>query len=139
MNLITAIEDLQREAQGIQDFLEISVSDNPEEVVQRGNDLSVYIARTGKMCADAEYHRDAVLNSEAVRILKEQAAAPASVINKMIDAACKETNYLVKWCDRLNRTATHQQDWCRSVLSKAKEEMRLSGGMSNTYNNKPPF
>jgi hypothetical protein len=128
MKLIATIEDLIREATEIQAFLEITVSENPEEIVLRGNDLSVYVARTGKMLADAKYHRDSLLNSEALRLLKEQAAAPASLMNKMIDAACKETNYILCRADRLNRCATHQLDWCRTLISKAKEEMRLSGG-----------
>ena len=46
---------LQSEAQEIQEFLEITMSDNPQEVIERGNDLQVYMARTGKMLADAKY------------------------------------------------------------------------------------
>ena len=51
---------LQSEAQEIQEFLEITMSDNPQEVIERGNDLQVYMARTGKMLADANIETDVV-------------------------------------------------------------------------------
>jgi len=33
----------------------------------------------------------------------------------------------VDWLDRLNSASVHQLDWCRSVLSKHKEEMKITG------------
>ena len=39
-------------------------------------------------------------------------------------------NLLVNTLERLNRAATHQMDWLRTVISKAKEEMRYSNGIS---------
>ena len=52
-----------------------------------------------------------------------------------IDSLCKNEQYLVDWCDRLNRTATHQLEWCRTIISKAKAEMALA---PQSYNN-PKF
>lgn len=49
------IEGIRNEAQQIQEFLEITMSDNPQEVIERGNDLQVYMERTGKLLADAKY------------------------------------------------------------------------------------
>ncbi|GAB6121121.1 hypothetical protein [Dysgonomonas termitidis] len=65
----------------------------------------------------------------------EEAGATSKAVNKIIDSLCKEEQYLVNWCERLNRSATHQLEWCRTLISKAKEEMRLAP----MYNNNPRF
>lgn len=132
MNInIASAEDLLKECADIQAFLDITCSEDITEIIARGNDLSAYIARTGKMVADSEYHRDVLLQSSSMALLKEvgKKYVPATTINKLIDAACKDANYLCKWTDRLNRTATHQLDWCRTMISKIKEEMKYSGGI----------
>lgn len=127
--MITTIDQLKKEAKIIQDFLDITMSDDPAEITQRGNDLAVYISRTGKMLADAKIYKDRRLRSEVFKQLKQSARSlelPTSVLNELIKASCENENYLVNWIERLNRTATHQLDWCRTLISKAKEEMRLS-------------
>ena len=124
---IQTVKDLLKEAAEIQSFLSITCSEQVQEVIERGNELSVLIARTGKMRADAEYHRDVLLQSEIMGLLKDVAKKelPASTLNKLIDSACKDANFLVAWCDRLNRAATHQLDYIRSLISYEKENMRL--------------
>jgi hypothetical protein len=52
-----------------------------------------------------------------------------------VKANCETENFLYNWCERLNRSATHQLDWLRSLVSKEKEEMRLSGGFNNRSSN----
>lgn len=122
---IKSLSELHEECYEIQKFLEITVSEEINEIVERGHSLSVYMARTGKMLADAKIHKDIQMQ----QAIKESEESPlsASTINKLIDSKCKTENYLVNWIDRMNRTCTHQMDWCRTVLSKAKEEMRISG------------
>ena len=109
-----------------------------EEAVVRGNDLAVYIARTGKLLADAKYHLNEKKKSEVFDTLRETASrakATSKAVNAIIDSLCKEEQYLVDWCERLNRAATHQLEWCRTVISKAKAEMTLA---PQNYNN-PKF
>ena len=130
--LITKIEDIKFELEAIQQFLEISISEDINEVEQRGNELTVYMARSGKLLADAKYHRDEKLNSAIVEELKKILQLAPSTANKYIDALTKEENYLVSWSERVNRTCTHQIDWCRTLISKAKEEMRVSSYGSRT-------
>ena len=130
--LITKIEDIKFELEAIQQFLEISISEDMNEVEQRGNELVVYMARSGKLLADAKYHRDEKLNSAIVEELKKILQLAPSTANKYIDALTKEENYLVSWSERVNRTCTHQIDWCRTLISKAKEEMRVSSYGSRT-------
>ena len=126
---ITPIEDLEREVEDIDTYLSEIPPDNPDLVVERGNELSVFIARTGKMLADAKYHQDTALAESIVYNLGKQAGCPASILKQLVDASCKRENYLVNSIERLNRAATHQLDWLRTVVSKAKEDMRFSNGI----------
>lgn len=139
MNLdITPSNQILQELIEIDEFLNITSSEQVEEIVQRGNDLAVYIARSGKLLADAKYHLDRKMKSEVFDTLKEtgkQAGASAKAVNKIIDSLCAEEQYLVNWAERSNRTATHQLEWCRTLISKAKAEMALAPQM---YNN-PKF
>lgn len=136
MNLnITPPEEILQELQTIDDFLNITSSEQIEEVVQRGNDLAVYIARSGKLLADAKYHLNEKMKHDVFETLRNTGkgtGATATAINAIVKSLCKEEQYLVDWCDRINRTATHQLDWCRTLISKAKEEMRISGSYQNT-------
>ena len=123
------IEGIRNEAQQIQEFLEITMSDNPQEVIERGNVLQVYMARTGKLLADAKYILNDQKRHETMDIIRDfiiDQKLSAKVQNALIDGLCKEEQYLVDWIDRLNAACTHQLDWCRSVNSKIKEEMRLT-------------
>ena len=132
------IEGIRNEAQQILEFLEITMSDNPQKVIERGNVLQVYMARTGKLLADAKYILNDQKRHETMDIIRDfiiDQKLSAKVQNALIDGLCKEEQYLVDWCDRLNRTATHQLEWCRTVISKAKAEMALA---PQSYNN-PKF
>lgn len=138
MNLnIASKEQILKEAIEIDSFLQETMSEMAEEAVMRGNDLAVYIARSGKMLADAKYHLNTAKKDDVLDVLRDtakNAKATSKATNALIDSICKEEQYLVDWCERLNRSATHQLDWCRTLISKAKEEMRLSPQMYNSNN-----
>lgn len=129
MNLnITPKDRILSELTDIDSFLNITMSENPEEALQRGNDLASHVARTGKLLADAKYHLNQARSSEVMETLREtakNAKATAKAVNALVDSLCREEQYLVDWCERANRTATHQLSWCVTVISKAKEEMKL--------------
>lgn len=105
-------------------------ADNPACIVDRANNLEVYMALSGKLLADAKYHYNDVLNSIFIQAVKDgnSAKMATSTMNKYIDSLVKDYQYLVDWLDRINRTCTHQLDVSRSLLSKMKEEMRISQG-----------
>ncbi|SFK99129.1 hypothetical protein SAMN05216357_11044 [Porphyromonadaceae bacterium KH3CP3RA] len=136
MNLdITSPEEIIQELTQIDKFLNITCSEQIEEVVNRGNDLAVYIARSGKLLADAKYHLNEKMKDEIFETIKEagkQAKATPTAINGIIKSLCKKEQYMVDWSERINRGATHQLDWCRTLISKAKEEMRISGNYQNS-------
>ena len=139
MNLnITPTDKISEELAAIDAFLNITMSEEVQEAVLRGNDLAVYIARTGKLLADAKYHLNGKKKSDVFDILRDtasRAGATSKALNAIIDSLCKDEQYLVDWCDRLNRTATHQLEWCRTIIRKAKAEMALA---PQSYNN-PKF
>ena len=130
-DIITPFTDLIDECREIDAYMGITPSDNIEEIVERGNDLIVYINRTGKMLADAKYHLNVIRKAEIMDILKIiiPEKLSAKVQNALIDSVAREQQYLVDWCERLNRTAVHQLDWCRTLISKAKVEMQT--GINN--------
>lgn len=133
--LITPKEQILTELQSIDSLLNMTMSEDAAEAVQRGNDLAVYVARTGKLLADSKFWLNQSMNSEVIQALKEtakEARVTATAVNALINSICREERYLVDWCERCNRAATHQLSWCVTVISKAKAEMQMSG----SYNNK---
>ena len=104
--LITPKEQILAELQNIDSFLNITMSENAEEAVQRGNDLAVYVARSGKLLADSKYWLNETMKSE--------------VMQTLVDTA-----------KNAKATATHQLSWCVTVISKAKEEMKMAGMHNN--------
>jgi hypothetical protein len=121
-------EDLNRAANEIQAFLEAEFNaDVSASCVARAEELAGYMAHTGKMLADAKYHYNTLLNSEIIKALKDQDKMTASTLNNYIKAMCKDYQYLVDWIDRINASCTHQIDLIRSLISKHKEELKLSG------------
>lgn len=66
MNLnITPIDKISNELAAIDSYLNITMSEEVQEAVLRGNDLAVYIARTGKLLADAKYHLNGKRNRKS--------------------------------------------------------------------------
>ena len=122
--MITSIEEIKKELVAIQSELEVEMSEDAQEAVFRGNQLAAQMARSGKLLADAKVHRDRKLRSGVMQELKKLVTLPATTANKYLDALCEEENYLVNWCERVNRACTHQLDWCRTLISKAKAEMQ---------------
>lgn len=122
------IDDLLQEAQEIQDFLE-SVPDNnedPNELAIRLTYLNNYMARSGKMLADAKQMQDSAISAAYAEHSKAILKMPATIAIKFIASQTVTENYLVNWLDRINRTCTHQSDNIRTHISFAKEQMSLT-------------
>ncbi|QIK58781.1 hypothetical protein G7050_02560 [Dysgonomonas sp. HDW5A] len=120
---------LQQEAQQIQDYLDITCSENPEEVLERIRSIMPYISRTAFMLAEAKKalrrKKASEISNTIINIAKEQCLS-AKVQNTLIDSIAEEEAYLVDWLDRLNAAATHQVDALRSILSYERENLRLN-------------
>jgi len=119
LDYISSMEQLEKDSLEIQAFLDITCSEDANEAVYRGNKITFYMARSSKMLADAKYHRD--MAREDLRLKINESLAP-SVLKLFIESATQRENYLVNWIERLNSTCSHQLDWLRTVISKAKAE-----------------
>lgn len=127
---------LWEEANEIQKFTDSPIGDDISEVERRGNRLNSYISRTGKMYADAREILNNAKKGDIIQSLERyviQGDAPKMAINELVKSLCAKEQALVDWCGRLNSTCVHQLDWCRSLLSKYKEELRMNtfGGGGN--------
>lgn len=119
-------EQIHEHLKEIQAYIEAHYeADNPQQVTDRAVNLEAYMALSGKLLADAEHHYDSMVESAIMTALKgalETKLSP-STLNKYVEAAARDYKYLVTWCERVNRSCTHQLDMARTVLSKLKTEM----------------
>ena len=126
---MSPLADLNDKALQIQNYLEVNVSNDPEELKERIIMLMSHIAYSGQMLAEAKRllrsRKSSEISKTIIAIAKEQCLS-ASVQNALLDSICDEEAYLVDFIERVNRTATHQLDACRSLLSYEKEGMRLN-------------
>lgn len=127
---ITPKEQILRELEVIQACEEETISEEASKVIEYGQTLAPYISRSGKLLADAKHHLNTRMKEDtfdALRKTAKQGGATAKAINAIVDSLCAEERYLVDFAERVNRCGVHRLDWCRTLISKAKEDMRLSG------------
>ena len=129
---ITPKEQILRELEVIQACEEETISEEVSKVIEYGQTLAPYISRSGKLLADAKHHLNTRMKEDTFDALAKaakQGGATAKAINAIVDSLCADERYLVDFAERVNRCGVHRLDWCRTLISKAKEEMRLSGMM----------
>lgn len=127
---ITPKEQILRELEVIQACEEETISEEVSKVIEYGQTLAPYISRSGKLLADAKHHLNTRMKEDTFDALAKaakQGGATAKAINAIVDSLCAEERYLVDFAERVNRCGVHRLDWCRTLISKAKEEMRLAG------------
>lgn len=103
---------------------EISESDYPT-MLSYLNELSAWQGNSGKCVADAEWYYHTELEKVFDELDKKGNLkdVPATVLNNLAKAKCKEFIYLLKLAERYNRGIVHRCDSIRSILSFAKAEM----------------
>ena len=94
----------------MQSFLEITASDNPKELIDRLTDINVYLARSGKLLADAKAYQDQVTANVYASHMEFISRVPATVAMKFVAAQSVTANQIVTWLDRINRTLVHAGD-----------------------------
>jgi hypothetical protein len=123
------IDQLKSESESILNYLEITCSNDPEEIKERISNLVVYMSRSGEMLSQAKRILRAKKTSEiqnTIIAIAKAAHLSANVQNALLDSICEEESYLVDRIDRVNRSCTHQVDALRSLLSYEKEDMRIT-------------
>lgn len=112
----------------IQQFLEESYpSDNPAACIDRLQKLGEYMARSGKIKADAEYYYNGVIDSEIMTALKDllNEKITPTTLNKLVEAKARHYKHLVTFADRVNRSCTHQCENLRTIISFTKQQMNI--------------
>ena len=102
--------------------------DEPTQIIEQLTMAESIMVNSGKMLADAKYWLNEAMHSETIKTLKELASQnkiiTSTAVNQIMKSLCKDQQYLVDWSERLNRSATHRADYCRSIMSKQKAEMQ---------------
>lgn len=121
------------EINDIQSYLEIECSTNPVEIQERISRISVYMARTGEMLAEAKRilrrKKSSEISNTIISIAKESCLS-ATVQNTLLESIAEDEAYLVDRIERLNKTCTHQIDALRSLLSYAKTDLQIASNGS---------
>ena len=113
----------------MQSYLEISVSDDPVEMLERLHQLNVYMARSGKMLADAKTllrRKKSNEITEMVMKIAKEACLSAKAQNALVDSIAIEENELADWLDRITRACVHQSENLRTIVSYTKQQMGLT-------------
>lgn len=123
MNLL---EKYSEELENMQQYLEITVSDDPNEISERLSMIAVYMARTGFILAEARMELDQARVSAYSSHTGTISKLPATVSKMFIESVTDQQNRLVNWVARLNSTCIHQGDILRTLLSFQKENIKLT-------------
>jgi len=110
---------MELKAEKMQSFLELPLPSEPNELIERLEKIDILMAQSGKMLADAKFHKDSIVNGTIMEMLKKsyEEKLSASVLNKFIETAAKDQAYLLNWIDRINATSTHVKDSIRTIIS----------------------
>lgn len=122
---VTTIEAIENEAKGIQDYLEITASDDPTELIERLSAINSHMARSGYLLAQCQRLKDeasAILYTRDIKLITKM---PATVANRYVEAMTAREGCLLKWLDRINRSCVHQSDNIRTQVSFLKQQMDL--------------
>lgn len=123
---MTRIDELKREAQAMQAYLEVNVGGgNVDEYIDRLDTLGVYYARSGAMHAEVVGLIDSTIAKfmgENVELLSK---ISPSLGQKMLKGATAELNGLKRWIDRINASCNKQCDNLRTLISYEKQRAQI--------------
>ncbi|MCP4394519.1 MAG: hypothetical protein GY804_09680 [Alphaproteobacteria bacterium] len=99
--------------------------DSGDELAERITELNIYLARSASMLSWAQFYYDKAQGEESEAILKEEKdtglrIAP-TIFKQLVNGRTVNEAKILKFCERLNRTITHQIDGVRSQLSYLKQ------------------
>ena len=120
---------MEQEIKEISDYLNITCSNNPQEIQERISTIMVYMIRTGEMLADAKKmlrrKKSDEIQNTIIQIAKENCLS-AKIQNALLESIAEDEAFLVDRLDRLNASCVHQLDALRTLLSYEKEALRLN-------------
>lgn len=123
---MSRIDELNREAQAMQSYLEINVGGGDiNELMERLDTLGVYYARSGAIHAEVVGLIDSAIAKAMGENMELISKLPASLVQKFIKGATAELNGLERWIDRINASCSKQCDNLRTLISYEKSRANL--------------
>lgn len=123
---MSRIEELKREAQAMQSYLEVNAGGgDANELMDRLDTLGVYYARSGAMHAEVV----GLIDSATAKFMGDNiellGKISPSLGQKMLKGATAELNALERWIDRINASCSKQCDNLRTLISYEKSRLNL--------------
>lgn len=113
------------EIRTMQDYLEVEVSEDVNEICERIRTINVYMARSSRMLAEAKAHRRKA-ERDTFAAVPDFGSMPANTLKKYLEVCAYEWYEIEDALESLYKTCVHSMDSLRSLLSYSKEDMRLS-------------
>jgi hypothetical protein len=123
---MSRIDELKREAQAMQSYLEVNVGGgDANELMDRLDTLGVYYARSGAMHAEVVGLIDSAIAKFMGENIELLGKISPSLGQKMLKGATAELNALERWIDRINASCSKQCDNLRTLISYEKSRLNL--------------
>ena len=123
---MSRIDELKREAQAMQAYLEVNVGGgNVDEYIDRLDTLGVYYARSGAMHAEVVGLIDSTIAKFMGDNVELLSKISPSLVQKMLKGATAELNGLERWIDRINASCNKQCDNLRTLISYEKQRAQI--------------
>lgn len=123
---MSRIDELKREAQAMQAYLEINIGGgNVDEYIDRLDTLGVYYARSGAMHAEVVGLIDSTIAKFMGDNVELLSKISPSLGQKMLKGATAELNGLERWIDRINASCNKQCDNLRTLISYEKQRAQI--------------
>lgn len=120
------LDELKREAQAMQSYLEVNVGGgDANELMNRLDTLGVYYARSGAMHAEVVGLIDSAIAKFMGDNIELLGKISPSLGQKMLKGATAELNALERWIDRINASCSKQCDNLRTLISYEKSRLNL--------------
>lgn len=123
---MSRIDELKREAQAMQSYLEVNVGGgDANELMDRLDTLGVYYARSGAIHAEVVGLIDSAIAKFMGDNIELLGKISPSLGQKMLKGATAELNALERWIDRINASCSKQCDNLRTLISYEKQRLNL--------------
>jgi hypothetical protein len=124
-----SFDEIKKECADMQSELEVLIPDDINAVIEHAKMLAVLMARSGYLLANAKKFvrekKSSEIGETIMKIAKEQFLC-ASAQKALCDSIASNEIEVAEWLERINAACVHNIDLCRSIVSKEKEEMRMS-------------
>lgn len=120
-------EELKSKVEAFNNYLNQKPGTEPNDLIERAENLTIMIAQSGQCLADAKYLQEQAINTTIQMAIDNgwNEKLGTSTVNKFVNSAASEFNYLVYTLDKINSSAVHALDAVRSILSYRKSELNL--------------